>query len=72
MLTVLAIGIDPERTRELLEQLADAAAGDMAEDTPGWRRYRRRRVRRALRDERIPVPPGRPGGCGCTRRPTRR
>jgi transcriptional regulator with XRE-family HTH domain len=56
MLAVLAVGLDPGRPRELLDQLAAAAAGDMAEDTPGWRRYRRRRVGRALRSGALPLP----------------
>ena len=56
MLAVIAIGIDPDRAVELTGQLVAAAAGDLAEDTPGWRRYRRRRVGRGLRSGVIPVP----------------
>jgi transcriptional regulator with XRE-family HTH domain len=56
MLTVLAIGLDPGRARELLDQLVEAAGDDMAEDTPGWRRYRRRRIRRGLLAGTVPVP----------------
>jgi transcriptional regulator with XRE-family HTH domain len=56
MLTVLAIGLDPARARELLGQLVEAAGDDMAEDTPGWRRYRRRRIRRGLLAGTVPVP----------------
>ena len=56
MLAVLAIGLDSGRPRELLGQLAGAAGADMAVDTPGWRRYRRRRVGRALRSGALPVP----------------
>lgn len=58
MLAVLAVGLDPGRRRELLSRLVDAAGGDMAVDTPGWRRYRRRRVGRAVRNGALPVPAG--------------
>lgn len=55
-LVVLAAGIDPDHCREILDQLVAAAGPSMAVDTPGWRRYRRRRTRRGLLAGMVPMP----------------
>jgi transcriptional regulator with XRE-family HTH domain len=55
-LVVLAAGLDPDHSAEILSQLIAAAGDQMAPDTGGWQRYRRRRIRRALVAGTIPVP----------------
>ena len=56
LLSALAVGIDPDRQKELREQLVAAADGDIAPESDGWRRYRRRRLERGILAGRVPMP----------------
>ena len=56
LLSALAVGIDPDRTRELREQMVAAAGDDIAPESDGWRRYRKHRLDRAILAGRVPLP----------------
>jgi transcriptional regulator with XRE-family HTH domain len=56
LLSALAVGIDPDRQKELLGQLAAAAGDAIAPESDGWRRYRRRRLERGILAGRVPLP----------------
>src|SRR5208282_3639525 len=48
LLSALAVGIDPDRTRELREQMVATAGDDIAPESDGWRRYRKHRLDRGI------------------------
>jgi transcriptional regulator with XRE-family HTH domain len=56
LLQALAVGLDPDRTKELRERLVAAAGDDIAPESDGWRRYRRRRLERGILAGRVPMP----------------
>jgi len=55
MLAALAWGIDPDHAPEILEWLVAAAGDQMAAETSGWRRYRKRRLNRRMRARTVPL-----------------
>jgi len=55
LLSALAVGIDPDRPKELLAQLVAAAGDDIAPESDGWRRYRRRRMERGILRGDVPL-----------------
>jgi transcriptional regulator with XRE-family HTH domain len=56
LLSALAVGIDPDRQKELREQLVAAASDDIAVESDGWRHYRRRRLERGILAGQVPMP----------------
>ncbi len=56
LLSALAVGLDPDRTRELREQLEAVAAGDITPESDRWRRYRKHRLDRGILAGRVPLP----------------
>lgn len=56
LLSALAVGIDPDRPKELIAQLVAAAGDDIAPESDGWRHYRRRRMERGILAGRVPLP----------------
>jgi transcriptional regulator with XRE-family HTH domain len=56
-LSALAYGVSPDRQREILAALVDAAGGDEALVPDGrWRRYRRRRLEAGMLAGDVPLP----------------
>jgi transcriptional regulator with XRE-family HTH domain len=56
-LSALALGIDPDRQREILAVLVDAAGGDEALAPDGrWSRYRRHRIEAGMLAGDVPLP----------------
>lgn len=55
-LGLLAAALDPDRRAEILGQLVDAAGEHVAPDNEAWSRYKGRRVRKASRAGRVPLP----------------
>jgi transcriptional regulator with XRE-family HTH domain len=56
LLSAVAVGVDPDRPKELLAQLVAAAGDDIAPESDGWRRYRRRRMEKGMLAGRVPLP----------------
>lgn len=56
LLSAIAVGIDPDRPKELIAQLVAAAGNDIAPESDGWRRYRRRRMERGMLRGDVPLP----------------
>lgn len=56
LLSAVALGMDPDRQKELLEQLEAAAGGSVAADTDGTRGWRRRRLERGILNGSVPLP----------------
>jgi len=56
LLSAIAVGIDPDRPRELIAQLVAAAGDDIAADSDGWLHYRRRRMERGILRGDVPLP----------------
>ncbi len=56
LLSAVAMGIDPDRQKEILEQIATAAGESVAPDTDGTRRWRRRRIERGILAGEVPLP----------------
>ena len=55
-LGLIASALDPDRRAEILGQLVDAAGEHIAPNNEAWSRYKGRRVRRASRAGRVPLP----------------
>ena len=57
LLDVLAMGIDPDRQKEIISRLVDAAGGEDALAADGkWARYRWRRIERGILAGEVPLP----------------
>ena len=57
MLSALALGIDPDRQKENLVRLVEAAGGEDAFAPDGrWARYRWRRIERGILAGEVPLP----------------
>jgi transcriptional regulator with XRE-family HTH domain len=57
LLSAVATGLDPDRTREIIGRLVDAAGGEDALAADGkWARYRWRRIERGILAGEVPLP----------------
>lgn len=59
LLSAIALGIDPDRQKEMIGQLVDAAGGEDALAPDGrWAHYRRVRIERGILAGEVPLPSG--------------
>ena len=56
LLTAVALGLDVDRQKEVLEQLLAAVGEAMAPDTDGTQRWRRKRLERGILRGDVPLP----------------
>jgi transcriptional regulator with XRE-family HTH domain len=56
LLQALAVGLDPDRPKELAGQLAAAAGDDVVPESDRWRHYRQRRLERGILRGDVPLP----------------
>ena len=56
LLSALAVGLDPDRPKDLLAQFAEACGDDIAPESDGWRHHRRRIMERGILRGDVPMP----------------